>query len=85
MAFESAFWRAVAERSASALARGALQPVSTTSTVIEDGEVARPSWSDIAVNALGFAGALLVRTEEELARLRQIGPMRLLREVAGNV
>ena len=41
----------------------------------------REAWEGISVNALGFAGALLVRSEEELETLRRIGPMRLLREV----
>ncbi|MBW2526184.1 MAG: phosphorylase [Deltaproteobacteria bacterium] len=33
----------------------------------------------ISLNALGFAGALLVRSPEDLARLKQIGPMEILR------
>jgi sulfate adenylyltransferase (ADP) / ATP adenylyltransferase len=37
----------------------------------------------ISVNALGFAGALLVRDAQELARVRQVGPCRLLRAVSG--
>jgi ATP adenylyltransferase len=36
----------------------------------------------IEVNALGFAGALLVRNQEQLAFLRREGPMTLLRNVA---
>jgi sulfate adenylyltransferase (ADP) / ATP adenylyltransferase len=36
----------------------------------------------IAVNSLGFAGALLVRTPEQLEHLRQIGPMNLLKAVS---
>ena len=35
----------------------------------------------IEVNALGFAGALLVRNQEQLAFLRREGPMTLLRNV----
>jgi sulfate adenylyltransferase (ADP) / ATP adenylyltransferase len=37
----------------------------------------------IGVNALGFAGALLVRGEQDFERLAALGPMRVLREVAG--
>ena len=36
----------------------------------------------IEVNALGFAGALLVRNQEQLAFVRREGPMTLLRNVA---
>jgi len=39
------------------------------------------AFDSIEVNALGFAGALLVRDREQLERLRVIGPLRLLREV----
>ncbi len=46
---------------------------------------ARESWNSISVNALGFAGALLVRSENELSQLQRLGPMRLLREVTLNV
>jgi len=46
---------------------------------------ARESWNSIAVNALGFAGALLVRSEDEWSQLERLGPMRLLREVTANV
>jgi len=35
----------------------------------------------IAVNALGFAGSLLVRSDAQLAYLREIGPLAVLREV----
>jgi ATP adenylyltransferase len=35
-----------------------------------------------SVNSLGFAGALLVRSREEMERLKAHGPMRLLRSVA---
>ncbi len=35
-----------------------------------------------SVNSLGFAGALLVRSREEMERLKARGPMRLLRSVA---
>ncbi len=40
------------------------------------------SFQSISVNALGFAGAFLVKDDEELARLRAVGPMKVLREVA---
>jgi ATP adenylyltransferase len=39
------------------------------------------SLAGIAVNALGFAGALLVKTPEQLTHLQHIGPMTLLTEV----
>ena len=38
----------------------------------------------ISVNALGFAGSLFVRTEEEMELVRQTGPMRILRQVTGD-
>jgi len=41
----------------------------------------RPEWRGIAVNALGFAGALLVPDEDALARLREVGPLAWLRAV----
>ena len=45
----------------------------------------RPSWEGIEVNALGFAGALLVRDRDGLERLRRHGPLPLLRRVSGVV
>jgi ATP adenylyltransferase len=42
----------------------------------------RGFFRSIEVNALGFAGALLVRNQEQLAFLRREGPMTLLRNVA---
>jgi ATP adenylyltransferase len=42
----------------------------------------RDAWEGIPVNALGFAGAFLVRDHEELARLRRAGPLHVLRQVA---
>jgi ATP adenylyltransferase len=42
----------------------------------------RGSFESISVNGLGFAGALLAKDDEELARLREVGPMTVLREVA---
>jgi len=41
----------------------------------------RPEWQGIAVNALAFAGALLVPDEDALARLRAVGPLAVLRAV----
>lgn len=42
----------------------------------------RESFEAISVNGLGFAGAFLVRNEQELERLHRVGPMTVLREVA---
>ena len=39
------------------------------------------SFESISVNGLGFAGAFLAKDDEELARLRRVGPMNVLREV----
>ena len=44
----------------------------------------RSSWQGIAVNALGFAGALLVRNRERLERLRRLGPLTLLQRVSSS-
>lgn len=41
----------------------------------------RAGWQGIDVNALGFAGALLVPDDGALARLRAVGPLALLRAV----
>jgi ATP adenylyltransferase len=43
---------------------------------------ARERWGRVSVNALGFAGALLVRTPDELAELERQGPMAVLESVA---
>lgn len=43
----------------------------------------RECWEGTSVNALGFAGSLLVRDRRQLDRLRRLGPMRVLAEVAG--
>ena len=45
----------------------------------------REAWESISVNALGFAGALLVRSDDELERLRRVGPMTLLRQVSDSM
>jgi ATP adenylyltransferase len=42
----------------------------------------REFFGSISVNALGFAGALLVRSEEDLRALRAAGPFTALRETA---
>jgi len=39
-------------------------------------------FESIMINALGFAGSLVVPSQENLERVRAIGPMRLLRAVA---
>jgi ATP adenylyltransferase len=44
----------------------------------------RAEWQGIPVNALGFAGALLVPDDAALARLRAVGPLAVLRAVAGS-
>ena len=41
----------------------------------------RHAWQGIPVNAMGFAGSLLVRSDEDLARLRAVGPRRVLAAV----
>jgi len=43
---------------------------------------ARSHFESIAVNSLGFAGSLFVRTAQELERVRAFGPMNVLRQVA---
>lgn len=40
------------------------------------------SFESISVNSLGFAGALLVRNEQQMQLLKDCGPMTLLRSVA---
>ena len=40
------------------------------------------AFEGIAVNSLAFAGALFVRSEEELDTVRRIGPLAVLRGVA---
>lgn len=42
----------------------------------------REAYRAIPVNALGFAGSLLVRNREELAFVRECGPLTILRNVA---
>lgn len=44
---------------------------------------AREKAEGISVNAIGFAGGLLVRDEAERARVREVGPLAILGEVAG--
>jgi ATP adenylyltransferase len=42
----------------------------------------REFFDSISINALGFAGALLVWNEEQLRALRAAGPLTALRETA---
>ena len=42
----------------------------------------RDAFAGIPVNALGFAGSLLVRDPEQLATLEWLGPMEILQSVA---
>ena len=42
----------------------------------------RERFESISVNALGFAGSLFLRSQEELDRVRATGPMQVLRAVA---
>ena len=39
----------------------------------------------ISVNSLGFAGSLLVKNQEQMDQLKQIGPMTLLKEVGQTI
>ena len=41
------------------------------------------AWTGISVNALGFAGSLFVRDQEQKTALKELGPMELLCRVAG--
>lgn len=41
-------------------------------------------FESISVNALGFAGSLLVRDRAQLERVREVGPLAVLRHVAGD-
>lgn len=41
------------------------------------------SFESISLNALAFAGSLLVKNREQLERVRSVGPMALLRSVTG--
>jgi len=42
----------------------------------------RACFESIAVNGLGFAGSLFVRSQQDLDRVRDVGPMQVLRAVA---
>jgi ATP adenylyltransferase len=44
----------------------------------------REFWQRVSINALGFAGSLLVRNRDELASLKATGPLNVLRSVVGN-
>ena len=39
-------------------------------------------YRSISINSLGFAGSLLVRDDEELGIVREVGPLEILRQVA---
>lgn len=41
----------------------------------------RDDYLRISVNSLGFAGSLLVKNQEQMVQLKEIGPMTLLKEV----
>ena len=41
----------------------------------------RECFEDISINALGFAGAFLVKNAQQVATLRRVGPMTALRQV----
>ncbi|SCZ64213.1 ATP adenylyltransferase family protein [Thiohalomonas denitrificans] len=40
-------------------------------------------WDAISINALGFAGSLFVQNQAELEKIREAGPMTLLKSAAG--
>ena len=42
----------------------------------------REFFEGISINSIGFAGGLLVRNSEEMSRLKEAGPMEVLRQVA---
>jgi sulfate adenylyltransferase (ADP) / ATP adenylyltransferase len=44
-----------------------------------------PGWNGVEINALGFAGALLVRNDEQAERLKAMGPMTLLSQVGHRI
>ncbi|MGK7939160.1 MAG: phosphorylase [Crocosphaera sp.] len=43
---------------------------------------AQPKYESISINSLGFAGALLVKNEQQLNLLKQVKPLRILQQVA---
>jgi len=84
------------ERYAAMLAQAGLRPPSGRGSDLQSGPYcllatrewlllvprSREFFGSISVNALGFAGALLVRDEEQLRALRAAGPLAALRETA---
>jgi len=44
---------------------------------------ARECFAAISINGLGFAGSLFVKTESDLALLRETGPLKALASVTG--
>ncbi|MEM7066183.1 MAG: DUF4922 domain-containing protein [Cyanobacteria bacterium P01_B01_bin.77] len=45
----------------------------------------RDDYLGISVNSLGFAGSLLVKNQEQMAQLKEVGPMTLLKEVGQSI
>jgi sulfate adenylyltransferase (ADP) / ATP adenylyltransferase len=44
-----------------------------------------PEWNGVEINSLGFAGALLVRNDEQAERLKALGPMTFLSQVGHRI
>jgi sulfate adenylyltransferase (ADP) / ATP adenylyltransferase len=44
-----------------------------------------PEWNGVEINALGFAGALLVRNDQQAERLKDLGPMVFLSQVGAPI
>jgi sulfate adenylyltransferase (ADP) / ATP adenylyltransferase len=44
-----------------------------------------PEWNGVEINSLGFAGALLVRKDEQAERLKALGPMTFLSQVGRRI
>ena len=44
----------------------------------------RERFESISINALGFAGSILVKDAAQLERVREVGPLALLRHVTGS-
>jgi sulfate adenylyltransferase (ADP) / ATP adenylyltransferase len=44
-----------------------------------------PGWNGVEINSLGFAGALLVRNDEQAERLKALGPMTFLSQVGHRI
>lgn len=88
--------RAAYERYARMLAQVGLRPPSASGIDLQSGPYcllatrkwlllvprSREFFGSISVNSLGYAGALLVRNEEQLQEVRAAGPLAVLRETA---